>query len=114
MAKHHDDPAKWPALGRAFNWVDQPGNPMKLVKILAVACALVLAGQLTYQAHGYMEAEHYFGFYAGYGFVMFTALIFAARGLRYLVKRDEGYYAPHVIDTEDYPEDELGRESIDD
>jgi len=113
MTEHNDDPATWPALGRAINWVDRPGNAMKLVKGLAATCALVLMAQLTYTSHPHMAVEGVFGFYAAYGFVMFSGLIFAATLLRVLVKRREDFYAPDVIDTEDYPPEELGLEEAD-
>jgi len=114
MAEHKDDPATWPALGQALTWVDVKGNPLKLVFALSVACTVVVLAQLTYESHPHTEPEKIFGFYAAYGFIMFTALIFAATGLRYLVGRRDDYYAPHVIDTEDYPPEELGLEEVDD
>lgn len=113
MAKHQDDPANWPPLGRVISWVDLPGSATKITVGLVIACAFVMIAQLTFEAHPHMEAEGVFGFYAVYGFIMFTALIFAAKMLRYFIKRPENYYAPHVIDTEEYPEEELGRETVD-
>lgn len=112
-ATHKDDPSKYPRLGLIFHWVDQPGNPWKLVKVLIGACVIVVLLEFTYEKRGYAEPEHIFGFYAGYGFVMFTGLIFAATGLRMLIKRREDYYSPKSIDTEDYPEEGLERKEHD-
>jgi hypothetical protein len=110
MATHRDDdPTKYPWLGRKLLWVDQPGNPWKLVLVLMAACAVAAMLEFTYEKHGHNEFENGFGFFAVYGFVMFTALIFLARGLRVLVKRPEDYYSPKSIDTEDYPESGLER-----
>jgi hypothetical protein len=59
--------------------------------------------------HGYFSVEEIRWFYGAYGFVGFTGLIFVAKGLRRIVKRPEGYYGQNAIDTEVYPEDQLGR-----
>jgi uncharacterized membrane protein len=76
--------------------------------ILVVLCAVVFALGFTFEAHGHFEAEHIPGFYALYGFIMFTALILAARLLRVFIKRPEDYYGDKAVDAEPYPEDQLG------
>ena len=102
-----DSPESWPALGRALSWVDRPGNPLRIVWVLAAGCAIVALADFAFERHGYQEMEHLPAFYAIFGFVGFTALIFLARGLRVLVKRPEDYYAPNAVDSEAYPPDQL-------
>lgn len=106
MSERNEDVSRYPALGRALTWVDRPGNAKKLVYALAAACVIVLALGFTYDKHSYLKEADFAGFYAIYGFVMFTLLIFAATGLRVLVKRREDYYAPNSVDTEAYPSDQ--------
>ena len=106
-ANKQDNPADWPALGRAISWVDRPGNALKVVWMLAAACALVLAAGFTYEGHAALAAENLAWFYAAYGFAGFTGLIMLAKLLRVLVKRPEDYYADKAIDREDYPRDQL-------
>ncbi|PHQ97108.1 MAG: hypothetical protein COB40_05775 [Marinosulfonomonas sp.] len=98
-----DDPQNWPALGRMFSWVDRPGNPMRIIWILAAASALAFLADFTYEKHGTFEIENLPGFFAVFGFVGFTGLILVARLLRRLIKRPEDYYGDKSIDTEDYP-----------
>ena len=90
-------------------WVDRPGSAMKIVWALAVACLLLFLADFTYEKHGYFDVENIPGFFAGYGFVMFTGLILAAKGLRVLIKRREDFYGDKAIDREDYPDAELGK-----
>lgn len=90
-------------------WVDKPGSAMKIVWALAVACLLLFLADFTYEKHGHFDVENLPGFFAGYGFIMFTGLILAAKGLRVLIKRREDFYGDKAVDREDYPEAELGK-----
>ena len=104
-----DDPAAYPPLGRFLTWVDRPGNPTKLFRALIVVCVLAVLADFTYKPYGHFEMEKIPGFYAAYGFVMFTGLILLAKGLRVLIKRREDYYGEKAIDQEEYPEAETDR-----
>ncbi len=105
--KPKDDPATYPALGRMMTWVDKKGSDKKIVWALVIACLIVFLLDFTYEKHGHFQAEYIYGFYAFYGFVMFTGLIFVAKALRYFIKRPEDYYGDKAIDTEEYPADQL-------
>ncbi len=109
MEKHKDDPDTYPALGRFFHRLAEPAGTKLVIRALMVGCAIAVLLDLTYEKHGYVDIEHYFGFYAAYGFVMFTGLILVAKALRWFIKRPEDYYAPNSIDTEEYPEAELDK-----
>ena len=81
-----DDPASYPALGRALLWVDKPGSANKIFWALAALCLVVFLLDFTYDKYGHFDVEYYPGFYGFYGFVMFTGLILAAKALRVLIK----------------------------
>lgn len=66
-----------------------------------------------YTQHGYFTVEHLKGFYPLYGFAALMVLFLAAKITSPLLTRDESYYAPKDTVTEDYPEDQLGREKQD-
>lgn len=103
----NDDPATYPTLGRLLSWVDKKGSDKIIFWALAAVCVAVFALEWTYEKHGYFHIEDMIGFYAFYGFIMFTGLILVAKALRVLIKRPEDYYGDKAIDTEDYPEDQL-------
>ena len=105
--KPKDDPSTYPALGRALTWVDKKGSDKKIAGALIVACLVVFALDWTYVKYGEFQVQYIRGFFAIYGFVMFTGLIFVAIALRFFVKRPENYYGDKAIDTETYPEDQL-------
>ena len=105
--KPKDDPATYPALGRMMTWVDKKGSDKKIFWALALVCVVVFLLEWTYEKHPHFGVEGVNGFYAFYGFIMFTGLILVAKGLRVLIKRPEDYYGDKAVDTEEYPEDQL-------
>lgn len=111
MSKHGSEPAKLPALGRMLLWVDKPGSANKIFWALVVVCGLAFLADFTYEKHGHFDVENVPGFFAAYGFFMFTGLILAAKGLRVLIKRPEDFYGDKAIDREEYPE--AGLEKVD-
>lgn len=104
-----DNPDSYPALGRAMLWVDKPGSATKIVTALAVVCVLLGLADFTYHKHVHFEIEEIPNFYGFYGFIMFSALILAAKVLRTIIKRPEDYYGDKAVDSETYPEDQLDK-----
>lgn len=104
MSQRETDPAKLPALGRMLLWVDKSGSATKITWALAVVCGLLVLADFTFEKHGHFDVENLPGFFGAYGFVMFTGLILAAKGLRVLIKRREDFYGDKAVDREDYPE----------
>ena len=100
---------RFPALGRAFLWVDRPGNPLRIVWALTVACGLLLLADVFLVEHKVGGMASLPGFFAGAGFVMFSTIIIAARLLRTGIGRREDYYGDRAIDRETYPDDQLGK-----
>ena len=71
---------------------DKPENVRRLQKGFFVALVLVLLAELFVDMHGEFSVEHFFGFYAVYGFISYVALIFVAKLFRKLLMRKEDYY----------------------
>ncbi len=109
MSNHDEDTSTFPALGRLFLWVDQKRNVDRFVYGLYAVCAMLFAADFFYHKHVYLAVEKIPGFYALYGFFMCAALVICAKGLRVFLKRDENYYEPKDVESEDYPEDQLER-----
>ncbi|MGW0735151.1 hypothetical protein [Streptomyces sp. NPDC002851] len=91
--------------------LDDPRTVTRIVYGLAAICGLALLGDFFYTKAPHFAVERWFGFYAVYGFVSAVFLIFAAKGLRRLLRRDENYYEPpedEPPDRDDHapPEDE--------
>lgn len=104
-----EDTSKFPLLGRLFLWTDNPRSVDRLVYGLYTLCGGLFLADFFYEKHVYLIIEKVPGFYALYGFFMCAALVICAKGMRYFLKRDEDYYAPYDVESEAYPEDQLGR-----
>ena len=59
---------------------------------LYIACALALLGELVIDRYAEVGADGYFGFYGVYALIVSVILVLAAKLLRKLVTRPEGYY----------------------
>ena len=52
----------------------------------------VFVGDAFYEKHPEFSVEYLFGFYAIFGFLAYVGLIFAAKGLRKIMKRQDDFY----------------------
>lgn len=110
-----DDPDKFPPLGQQMMWLEKPGSVAKVITALVLACTVVVLADFFYEKHGHFAEEEVEGFFAMFGFVMFTLLVLAARGLRVLVGEREDYYGTKAVDQEEsYPEDQIEIKDYDD
>ncbi|MCP4020398.1 MAG: hypothetical protein GY729_01030 [Desulfobacteraceae bacterium] len=71
---------------------DNPQNVKRLRFGFFIALAVVLVAELFVDMHGEFEVDHFFGFYAVYGFISYVLLIFVAKLLRKIIMRKEDYY----------------------
>ena len=64
----------------------------RLRRAFYAACALLLALDLAIHRHAEHPWEGAFGFHAGYGFAACVLLVLAAKRMRLVLMRPEGYY----------------------
>ncbi len=74
-------------------WLARPASIRLLWKVLWGVLALTVAAQLVVKIKGYFGIDDWFAFGAAYGFLACVAMVLVAKGLGYLLKRDENYYA---------------------
>ena len=60
--------------------------------ILAGLCVGLFAGDALYHKHTHFEFEGWFGYYAFFGFFAYMGIVFIAKALRTVLKREEDYY----------------------
>ena len=113
MKPQDDDPTTFPWLGRKLLWLDNMGNVDRIVYGLYGLCALLFVADFFYKKKTYIAAENFPGFYALYGFFMCAGLVIGAKMMRRVLKRDEDYYSPKDVESEDHPEADLKRERFD-
>lgn len=82
--------------GKRHLW-DEPRNVRRLIWAFVATCVVMISLDLVVHRHRSFEHEElpiegWFGFYAFYGFACCVALVLAAKQLRKVLMRDEGYY----------------------
>jgi hypothetical protein len=75
-------------------WLDEPRHVTRLVYGLYALCGLAFLADLFYPKDGHFRFEHWFGFYAAFGFVVSVTLVLTAKQLRRALRRGEDYYEP--------------------
>ena len=71
---------------------DNPKNIRRLLRGFFLALVLVLVAESFVDMHGEFFVEHFYGFYAVYGFISYVSLIVLAKFLRKILMRKEDYY----------------------
>jgi hypothetical protein len=72
------------------SWVERHGR--LIFRALIGICVALLAAELFYEHHAHFEVDGLPGFYAVFGFLAFVFIVYADKGLRRLIMRDEDYY----------------------
>ena len=73
-------------------WLARPATIRLLWRVLWGVLALTVLAQLVIKVKGYFGVDGWFAFGAIYGFLSCLAMVLVAKGLGYLLKRDEDYY----------------------
>jgi len=74
------------------DWLDDPRNVKKIVYALYAVCVLLVGADWWYHKHTHFEFENWFGFFGVFGFAACVGLVWAAKVMRKLLKREEDYY----------------------
>ena len=77
---------------RELKMFDNPKNVQRLLRFFFLSLVVLLIADFFIHKHPYFYFEGAPEFFATYGFVSCVLLIFMAKGLRRLLKRDENYY----------------------
>lgn len=75
------------------HWLTRPATIRKLWWGFSIVLALTVTAQLFVYVKGYFGADGWIGFGAVFGFLSCLAMVLAAKGLGFLLKRKEDYYA---------------------
>lgn len=94
-------------IGKLLTRLENPDTIMSMIVGLGIFCFILLIADFFHLRHGKFAFEDAFGFYCAFGFAAFAFIIFSTKLLKKLLGRKESYYAPNVVDSEDYPPGEL-------
>ena len=73
-------------------WLVRPASIRLLWRIFWVVLALTVALQAVIKVKGYFGVDGWIGFGAAFGFLSCLLMVLFAKGLGYLLKRDQDYY----------------------
>ena len=73
-------------------WLVRPASIRLLWRIFWVVLALTVALQAVIKVKGYFGVDGWIGFGAVFGFLSCLLMVLFAKGLGYLLKRDQDYY----------------------
>jgi hypothetical protein len=74
------------------HWLVRPTTIKFLWRVFAGVLALLVVAQAFVYVKGYFGADGWFGFGAAFGFLSCLVMVVFAKGLGYVLKRDEDYY----------------------
>ena len=80
------------AKGAALHWLVRPETIRKLWIGGSVMLALLVAVEFLVHPHGYFGIDDTFAFNAWFGFAACVAMVVGAKGLGFLLKREDTYY----------------------
>jgi len=103
-----NETAGYSGLAQRFLWADSASAVERVIFWLAMLCLCLFILDFIVHRHAYAPGEGLPGFYAVVGFIAFTLIVLGASQLRRLILRDERYYSPNSVDSEQYPQDGLG------
>ena len=73
-------------------WLVRPSSIRLLWRVFWGVLALTVAAQIVIKVKGFFGIDGWFAFGAIYGFLSCLAMVLFAKGLGFLLKRDENYY----------------------
>ena len=100
MDEKKENDSSQPAGYFIFGWLQARNSVNWIIYLLIFSCAILFVADFIYHRHGHFSIEEWPGFFAIYGFVMFSAIIFGAKTLRFFIKRPENYYGKKAVDSE--------------
>ena len=83
-----------------FDWLQYKNSVRVIIWILVIVCVVLVITDFIYDRYGHFRIEETPGFFAGYGFIMFSLIILGATILRFFVGKTEDYYGDKAIDSE--------------
>ena len=73
-------------------WLARPSSIRLLWRVFAAVLVVSVAAQLLFKVKGYFGVDGWLGFGAVFGFLSCLAMVLFAKGLGFVLKRDDGYY----------------------
>lgn len=93
------DPQTPPASGT--HWLSRPQTIRVLWIVFGAILAVTVAAEALVHMHPRFRFESWFGFNAGYGFLVCVGMVLFAKALGMFLKRPDDYYEPKSTRSDD-------------
>lgn len=80
------------------HWLVRPETIRWIWRVSVAVLAVTVLLQLVIKIKGYFGVDGWLGFGAAFGFLSCLAMVLVAKGLGFLLKRDEDYYRRDLAD----------------
>ena len=80
------------------HWLVRPDSIRLMWRVFWAVLALTVLLQIFIKVKGYFGIDGWIGFGAAFGFFSCVAMIVVAKGLGFILKRDQDYYRPEEDD----------------
>lgn len=80
------------------HWLARPTTIKLLWRVFAAVLAITVLAQVMIGVKGYFGVDGWFAFGAVFGFLSCLAMVLVAKGLGFVLKRDQDYYAEREDD----------------
>ena len=80
------------------HWLVRPDSIRLMWRVFWAVLALTVLLQIFIKVKGYFGIDGWIGFGAAFGFFSCVAMIVVAKGLGFILKRDQDYYRPEQDD----------------
>ena len=80
------------------HWLVRPETIRWIWRVSLAVLAITVLLQLVIKIKGYFGVDGWLGFGAAFGFLSCLAMVLVAKGLGFLLKRDEDYYRRDLAD----------------
>lgn len=80
------------------HWLVRPATIRWIWRVSIAVLVLTVLLQLVVKVKGYFGIDGWIGFGAAYGFLSCLAMVLVAKGLGFVLKRDEDYYRRDLPD----------------
>ena len=74
------------------HWLARPATIKLLWRVFIAVLALTVLAQVVVGVKGYFGVDGWFAFGAVFGFLSCLVMVLVAKGLGFVLKRDENYY----------------------
>lgn len=89
-----------PLISRLLLWTDGSRAIIGIIVVIGLICVGLAGYDFLHRRHVSFDIEETPAIYGAFGFIIYGAIVFLAKGLRRLIARPEDFYGEYATDSE--------------